>query len=99
MESGGLFIPDHQIIDHNSKTALPAPPNWVTFCLYLHVLNTFWHNFNEIDSPGGVAAVVFQNETSSKIELTNSFASLQNHPNAEGVEGCINLCQKRCFHA
>ena len=49
---GGLFIQDHQIIDNNSKTALPAPPNWVTFCFYL--LNTFWQNFSKIDSPGGL---------------------------------------------
>ena len=40
---GGLFIKDHQVIDHNSKTVLLEPPNWVTFCLYL--LNTLWAQF------------------------------------------------------
>ena len=29
-----------------------APPNLVTFCFYL--LDTFWQNFSEINSPGGL---------------------------------------------
>ena len=48
---GGFFGQDHQIIDHNSKTALLVSPNLVTFSFYL--LDTFWQNFSKIDSPGG----------------------------------------------
>ena len=43
-----------------------ANPNLVTFSSYLS--DTFWHNFKKINSPRGVAAVVFLNETSRKIE-------------------------------
>ena len=39
---GRLFGRDHEIIDHNSKTAL-------FFSFYL--LTTFWQNFSKIDSP------------------------------------------------
>ena len=55
---GGGFILDDQIIDHNSKTALLAPPNWVTFCFYL--LNTFWQNISKIDSPGGLLQLLLK---------------------------------------
>ena len=52
---GGLFGPDHQIIDHNLKRLNLAPPDLVTFSSYLLV--TFWQNFNKINSPGGCGAV------------------------------------------
>ena len=47
-DGGGLFGPDHQTIDHNSKTALFSTSK---LCFYL--LDTFWQNFSKTDSPGG----------------------------------------------
>ena len=41
---GGLFGPDDQVIDHNSKRLYLAPP-LVTFSFYL--LDTFWQNFSK----------------------------------------------------
>ena len=68
----------------------------MTFCFYL--LDTFWQNFSEIDSPGGggVAAVVSEMRRLEKSEHTKFLVSLQSHENAEGG---INLFQERCFQA
>ena len=44
-----------------------SPPNLVTFCFYL--LDTFWQNFSKIDSPGGVAAVVFEMRRLEKLNI------------------------------
>ena len=44
-----------------------APPNLVNFSFYL--LDTFWQNFSKIDSPGGVAAVVFEMRHLEKLNI------------------------------
>ena len=59
-----------------------APPNLVTFSFYL--LDTFWQNFSQINSPGGCCSR-FWNETSRKIEHMNFLVSLENQGNAEGL--------------
>ena len=54
---GRLFGQDHQIIDHNSKTALSSTSKLGDF---YYLLDTSLQNFSKIDSPWGVAAVVFE---------------------------------------
>ena len=44
-----------------------TPQNLVTFCFYL--LDTFWQNFSKIDSPRGVAAVVFERRCLEKLNI------------------------------
>ena len=63
---GGLFGPDHQIINRNFETDL-APPNLVTFCFYL--LDTFWQNFSKNRFARGFAAVVFVMRHLEKLNL------------------------------
>ena len=48
---GGLFGPDHQIIDHNSKTALSSTSKLGDFLILSirHILAEFW----QIYIPGG----------------------------------------------
>ena len=44
-----------------------APPNLVTSCFYLS--DTFWNSFSKIDSPRGVAAVVFEMRRLEKFNI------------------------------
>ena len=74
--------PDHQIINHNSKTALSSTSRFGDFCFYL--LDTFWKKFSKIDSPGGCCSC-FWNETSWKIEPMKFLFLLENNGNAERV--------------
>ena len=53
----------------------------MTFCFYL--LYTFRQNFSKIDSPGKVAAVVFEMRCLEKLNI-RIFVSLQSHGNTEG---------------
>ena len=63
----GLFGQDHHIIDHNSKMALSNTSKLGHFLFYL--LDTFWQNFSKIDSPRGVAAVVFERRCLEKLNI------------------------------
>ena len=50
---GGDFLAQTiRLLTTTLKQLYLAPPNLVTFCFYL--LDTFWQNFSEIDSPGGL---------------------------------------------
>ena len=64
---GGGVGPDHQIIDHNSKTALSSTSK-LGDCLFLsirHILAEFYQNrFSR-----GVAAVVFEMRRLEKLNL------------------------------
>ena len=66
---GGLFARTIRLSTTTLKRLYLAPPNLVTFCFYL--LDTFWQNFSKIDSPGGVAAVVFEMRRQEKLNLRN----------------------------
>ena len=48
---GGLFGPDHQIIDHNSKTALSSTSKLGDF--FVLSITHIFQNFSKIDSPVG----------------------------------------------
>ena len=60
-----------------------APPNFVTFCFYL--LDTFWQNFSEIDSPGVVAAVVFEMRRLEKLKIRSFLFSFKTMEMQKGV--------------
>ena len=66
-EGRGPVGPDHQSIDHNSKTALSSTSKLLSsvFIHFTHVLE----NFSKIDSPGGVSAVVFEMRCLEKLNI------------------------------
>ena len=49
---GGGLARTIRLLTTTLKWLYLAPLNLVTFCFYL--LDTFWQNFSEIDSPGGL---------------------------------------------
>ena len=56
---GGLFGPDHQIIDPNSKTAQCGTSKLGDLQFLCIMVVTFWQNFNK-SIHQGIAAAVFE---------------------------------------
>ena len=69
------------------------PPKLVTFCFYL--LDTFWQNFSEIDSPGEVAAVLSEMRPLEKLSIRSFLFRFK----IMEMQGGINLFQEKCFQA
>ena len=80
---GGLFGLDHQIVDHNSKTALSSTSKLGDFLVLSirHILAEFKRN----RFPRGVAAVVFEMKRLEKLNIRSFLFRLKTMQMQKGV--------------